>query len=122
MFNFKNTVMKKLSILSVLVVMVGLLTAATSDLPKYTSDESNSTPVKRVFYLPYAEVPSVTMEKVFSKDEYVLWKCPSKFVKDFPGNNIIGKSFNYFVYKNGKFHLTVTELNKESVYNFFSEK
>lgn len=114
--------MKKLSILAVLVVMAGFLTAATSDLPKDTAGgSSNSTVVKNGIYLPYAETSAVTMEKVYSKDDYVLWKCPANLVKDFPGKNITGKSFNYFVYKSGKFHLTVTEMNKESVYQFFSE-
>jgi len=114
--------MKKLSILAVLVVMAGFLTAATSDLPKDTAGgSSNSEVIRNGVYLPYAESSAVTMEKVYSKDDYVLWKCPSKLVKDFPGEGITGKSFNYFVYKNGKFHMTVTEMNKESVYRFFAE-
>jgi hypothetical protein len=113
--------MKKLSILAVLVVMAGFLTAATSDLPKDTAGGNNTVVVKNGIYLPYAATSSVTMEKVYSKDEYVLWKCPARLVKNFPGKSITGKSFNYFVYKNGEFHLTVTEMNKESVYQFFSE-
>ncbi len=114
--------MKKLVILSILVIFTGILTAATSDLPKDTATSTSSPTVKTEIYFPYAISSSVTMEKVFSKDEYVLWKYPAKFVKDFPGKNITGKTFNYFVYKNGKFHMTVTELNKESVFNFFSQK
>jgi hypothetical protein len=70
--------------------------------------------------LPWASSPSVKMEKVYSKDEYSLWKCPANFVTSFPGQSIQGKIHNYFVYKNGKFHLTVTKMNKSSVFSFFT--
>ncbi len=114
--------MKKLSILAIFVVMAGLLTAATSDLPKDTAiGSTNSKVVTTGINFPYAATSVVNMEKVYSKDDYVLWKCPSKVVKDFPGQSIIGKTYNYFVYKNGEFHMTVTEMNKESVYRFFAE-
>ncbi len=115
--------MRKLAILSVLVFITGLLTAATTDLPKDTSVSGTaSSAIRSSIYLPYAEDATVSMQKVLSKDEYVLWKCPAGLVKDFPGKNITGKSYNYFVYKNGKFHMTVTDMNKDSVYRFFAEK
>ncbi len=71
---------------------------------------------------PWANDPSVIMEKVYSKNEYSLWKCKSKKVTNFPGHKIQGNLFNYFVYKNDKFHLTVTEMNKECVFDFFTER
>jgi hypothetical protein len=112
--------MKKLLILSVLVSLAFGLSANTTNLPKDTAGKAETSPiVKNIVQLPYAEMNAVTMEKVYSKDEYVLWKCPSHLVKDFPASYITGKKFNYFVYKNGKFHMTVTEMNKDSVYRFF---
>ncbi|PLX06229.1 MAG: hypothetical protein C0596_17275 [Marinilabiliales bacterium] len=70
--------------------------------------------------LPWADNSPVEMEKVYTKDNYVLWKCKSENVNQFPGYKIKGTVFNYFIYKNGKFHMTVTEMNKTSVYNFFT--
>jgi hypothetical protein len=69
--------------------------------------------------LPWANNSAVVMDKVISKDEYTLWRCESNNVKNYPGQNITGKSYNYFVYKNNKFHLTVNEMNKANVYTFF---
>lgn len=114
--------MKKLLILSFLILPILGITAATTELPKSLNLKFDaSVAVKRTIHLPYAEVFSVPMEMVYSKDNYILWRCPSQFVKDFPTKYITGKNFNYFVYKNGKFHMTVTDMNKESVYKFFAE-
>jgi hypothetical protein len=112
--------MKKFAILLVLVFTGVVLSASTADLPRDTAGKSSpNTIVKNSVQLPYAVENVVVMEKVYSKDEYVLWKCPAKYVNDFPVSYITGKNFNYFVYKNGQFHMTVTEMNKESVYKFF---
>lgn len=114
--------MKKLLILSLIISSAIGLSAATTDLPKNASAKWDiNAGVKSTVQLPYAEVYSVPMEEVYSKDNYILWRCPAQFVKDFPAKYITGKNFNYFVYKNGKFHMTVTEMNKESVYKFFAE-
>jgi hypothetical protein len=74
-----------------------------------------------ILNFPWADAQSVIMEKVYSKDEYSLWKCESQIVTNFPGQKIHGKLYHYFVYKNGRFHLTVTEMNKECVFSFFTD-
>ncbi len=71
--------------------------------------------------LPWADNSPVNMVKVYSKGEYSIWKCKSQNVTRYPGKNIKGEEYNYFVYKNGKFHMTVTEMNKDSVFAFFSK-
>ncbi len=71
--------------------------------------------------LPYSSTGNAQMQLVISKDEYSLYKCPSNMVTNFPGNNITGNKYNYFIYKNGKFHLTVNENNKKDIYNFLTK-
>ena len=71
---------------------------------------------------PYSLTQIVPMQEVISKDSYELWKCPAEFISNYPGVKITGKSYHYFVYKNGKFHMTVNEINKESVYMFFTDQ
>lgn len=61
------------------------------------------------------------MEKVYSKNVYSLWRCKSQNVTTFPGQKIKGELYNYFVYKYGKFHMTVTEMNKNCVFDFFTD-
>lgn len=72
--------------------------------------------------LPYADSSYVEMVQVASRDEYSLWKCPANNVSNKPTEFAIGTSYNYFVYKNDKFHLTVTEFNKDDVYKFFTDQ
>ncbi|PLX05753.1 MAG: hypothetical protein C0596_18840 [Marinilabiliales bacterium] len=71
--------------------------------------------------LPYSSSGVAVMEKVISKDEYTLYKCPSSYVTNFPGQSITGKNYNYFVYKNNEFHMTVNENNKNDIYNFLTK-
>lgn len=73
-------------------------------------------------YMPYADSNTAEMSLVKTKGEYTLWKCPSKYVTKYPLRTITGRSYNYFVYKNGEFHLTVNEMNKEIVYLFFTNQ
>ncbi len=73
-------------------------------------------------FLPYAKNDYADMQLVTIKNEYSLWKCNSKFVINYPLNNITGKTYNYFVYKNGEFHLTVNDFNKNNVYMFFTDQ
>lgn len=84
------------------------------------SSYDNGTNLKLLF--PWSDAPTVSMEKVFSKNDYSLWKCEAQVVTNFPGCKIQGNTYNYFVYKNNRFHLTVTEMNKQCVFNFFNEQ
>ncbi len=73
-------------------------------------------------FLPYAKNNHAYMHLISTKGEYALWKCNSKFVINYPLSNITGKTYNYFVYKNGEFHLTVNDFNKDNVYLFFTDQ
>lgn len=69
--------------------------------------------------MPYSDFSAIEMRKIISKNEYSLYKCPGYYINNYPTNYITGKSYHYFVYKNGEFHLTVNEFNKDKVYKFF---
>ncbi len=100
-----------LSIVS--VSMAGCLNTEKVEL------NQNSILNEQVF--PYSSNGIVSLEEVYSKSDYTLVRVPSSEVTHFPGSSITGNSYNYFVYKNGDFHLTVNENNKNDVYRFFSK-
>ncbi len=69
--------------------------------------------------MPYSDHQIIEMQRIISKDDYTLYKCPSQYITKYPTKSITGNSYHYFVYKNGEFHLTVNEFNKDKVYKFF---
>jgi hypothetical protein len=96
--------------------------AGISDVPKTKNYDSESNiKIESYRFLPYAKTDMVKMQKVFTKGDYTLWKCQADVVTTYPADNITGKTFNYFVYKNNKFHLTVNEFNKQNVFKFFTK-
>lgn len=118
--------MKSLVIIALsLFLSSSVVFANNSNNPEVGDAKSTSTILtqgsKTQLVLPWADFNSVDMELVSFKNEYTLWKCQASEVKYYPGERIKGENFNYFVYKNGKFHLTVTEMNKSSVYSFFAK-
>lgn len=92
-----------------------------SEKPEYSKVSINEIRTNLLF-LPYADSNHVEMTKLSERDEYSLWKCPAHFVCKKPSFATTGKSYNYFVFKNGEFHLTVTDFNKSDVYKFFTKK
>lgn len=106
-------------ITAILLSTASLFASNTEIIP-----EVNSVTIKTssILSLPYAQESMVQMEIVSKKGDYILYKCDSKKVDNYPIGRITGKSHHYFVYKNGEFHLTVNEMNKKSVYEFFTEK
>ena len=69
--------------------------------------------------IPYSKGFIAQPEYVISKEQYSLWRVKSEQIRDIPGCSAIGESYHYFVFKNGKFLLTVNECNKENIYKFF---
>ncbi len=90
--------------------------------PLNTSLDKSLIPKIETMYMPYTESKTAEMRLVKTKGEYTIWKCPSIYVTKYPLPTITGRSYNYFVYKNGEFHLTVNEMNKEKVYLFFTDQ
>jgi hypothetical protein len=113
--------MRKIGFLVLLVLGMSAVSMASNNSKgdDYTSELNVS--VTKTLQLPYSSNIFVNMEKVYQKDNYSLWRCQSSNIDKFPGKGITGKSYNYFVYKSGKFHLTVNESNKTNVYEFFSK-
>ncbi len=119
--------MKK-SVYILFFVFVSLfLKAEVEDFPKKSGGESVieysvtlSNPVVQTKIIPYSIPNYVEMQKVAERNNYELWRVPANLIRPIPGQRMVGKSFNYFVFRDGKFHLTVTEMNKEAVYKFFS--
>ena len=119
--------MKKSVYILVFVFISLFMKAEVEDFPKKSRGESViehsltlTNPVVQTKIIPYSIPNFVEMQKVAERDKYELWKVPSNLIRPIPGQRMVGKSFNYFVFRDGKFHLTVTEMNKESVYKFFS--
>ncbi|MBN2779400.1 MAG: hypothetical protein JXR36_17345 [Bacteroidales bacterium] len=111
--------MKK-SLISILIVVVFAASSFAANKSETSSPKMESQNVS-VQFLPYANNGAVLMEKVISKGEYTLWKCPDQYVTNFPGQSITGKNFHYFVYKNNNFHMTVNENNKNDIYKFLTQ-
>lgn len=109
----KNIFLTLIALSIVSVSMAGSLKTEKVEISK------RSALSEQVF--PYSSTKVVTIEEVFSKSDYTLVRIPSSEVTNFPGASITGNSYNYFVYKNGTFHLTVNENNKKDVYKFFSK-
>ena len=105
--------MKFAVLLSIVILSVTSLFANTEPMSNIDSEKK--------IRVPWANATEVNMQEVFSKGSYSLWKCPSELIDNYPGEKITGISFNYFVYKNNKFHLTVNEMNKTSVFEFFTD-
>lgn len=113
--------MKYTILLSIALFAFTSIFADETDVPKvFETKAETKILLKRNLEMPWANTQTVKMQKVYSKDAYTLWKCPAELVNNYPGVRITGKDFNYFVFKNGSFHLTVNEMNKESVYTFFT--
>ncbi len=74
-----------------------------------------------VLPLPHSSNNFACMQKVYTKGQYSLWKARAEEVDRYPHSFITGNSFNYFVYKGDRFHLTVNNYNKNDVYRFFVE-
>ncbi len=85
-------------------------------------NQTPNTQTTSIQQVPYSSAGAEVMQKVYTKDEYVLWKCPSSAITRFPGQSITGKDYNYFVFKNGMFHLTVNENNKNDVFKFLTQE
>ncbi|MBN2779401.1 MAG: hypothetical protein JXR36_17350 [Bacteroidales bacterium] len=109
--------MKKASLTIVLIVFATFL-LASHDKGKKTGNKTESAK-ESIMYFPYSKKESIQMELIHSKNEYTLWRCQGKLVDNYPGKSITGKEYNYFVYKNGEFHLTVNNYNKNDIYNYF---
>lgn len=116
--------MKKIAAISFLFLLTICLYAYDfkniEEPSPYASLSSYTNGASANLIFPWSDNPRVNMEKVYSKGQYSLWKCKSQNVNKFPGCKIKGKTFNYFVYKKGKFHMTVTEMNKNCVFEFFT--
>lgn len=74
-----------------------------------------------VLPLPHSSLSFACMQKVYTKGQYSLWKVRAGEVDRYPHSFITGNSYNYFVYKGDRFHMTVNNLNKNDVYRFFVE-
>ncbi len=114
--------MKTIATISIIILSITGLFAFEGQNPETSSPSKiykNGASVE--LFLPWANNSTVKMEKVYSKDEYSLWKCESQNVTNYPGSKITGEVYNYFIYKNGKFHMTVTDMNKNNVFRFFSK-
>ncbi|PLX06228.1 MAG: hypothetical protein C0596_17270 [Marinilabiliales bacterium] len=114
--------MKKLVIISIFLFSVATLFGSETDVPKVNElRPETSIMITKYQTLPWANLDVINMQKVYSKDSYTLWKCTAYLITNFPGEHILGNKYNYFVFKNGSFHMTVTEMNKQSVYDFFTK-
>jgi hypothetical protein len=107
---------------SIIIILIAIgisasLFAGNANIENHDSQNPEITIIQK---LPYSSYGKAMMEMVYTKDEYSLWKCPSSSVTNFPGTSITGNTYNYFVYKNGNFHLTVNENNKNDVYQFLT--
>ena len=109
--------MRKASLTIVLLVFATLL-LASHDKGKKSGNKTESE-TESIMYFPYSKNESIQLELIYTKNEYTLWRCQAKLVNSYPGKSITGKEYNYFVYKNGKFHLTVNNYNKSDIYNYF---
>ncbi|HOK37733.1 MAG: hypothetical protein WHW07_00220 [Bacteroidales bacterium] len=119
--------MKKLVYILVFVSVNMFVKAEEKDFPKKSGGEtiveysvSVSNPVIQTKIIPYSVPNYVEMQKVTERENYELWKVAANQIRPYPGQKLVGKSFNYFVFRDGKFHFTVTEMNKDAVYKFFS--
>lgn len=112
--------MKKSIIILVLSISI-TLTGHSANNPSLSDIRLDATVVvSKKLHNPYSSFKKTEMVKVYEKGSYSLWKCPIVLIDKYPNTNILfGKTYSYFVYKNDNFHLTVTELNKSDVYNFF---
>ncbi len=110
--------------LNLIIGLTALGSYAGNDEKSVADVLLNETSNQRIetLFMPYAENSTAEMMLVKTKGEYSLWKCPGKLVTKYPLRAITGRSYNYFVYKNGEFHLTVNEMNKDKVYLFFTNQ
>lgn len=70
--------------------------------------------------MPWAKLGLAQSEWVISKGEYAVWRVNAISLRDIPSCSPVGISYHYFVYKNGKFLLTVNDCNKDKVFDYFN--
>jgi hypothetical protein len=112
--------MKKLALTIALLSIAGIIGLFANPQELTSKFENSLTVTVKKLSMPYSSVGKIEMEKVYQKGNYVLYRCQENVVDKFPGANLAGKTFKYFVYKNNKLHLSVTENNKQDVYRYFS--
>ena len=115
----KYCIMRKVFLTIALLVFATVLLASYDKGKKSDNKPESKTESKMLF--PYSKEKAIQMELIHSKNEYTLWRCQGKLVDNYPGKSITGKEYNYFVYKNGEFHLTVNNYNKSDIYNYFTK-
>ena len=74
---------------------------------------------QKVLPMPYSTMKKASMEMIAKKGQYALYRCQDSVVDKYPGQALTGKTWHYFVYKNNKLHLSVTENNKKDIYKYF---
>lgn len=129
MLNFKIYItMKTLSIIILSIISTGILSANPSEvkssdqcLMEYQDLVINYDATIDLMPLPYAKGNRACMKQVSTNGEYSLWRVSADAVVSYNSVEITGKAYNYFVYKQNRFHLTVNESNKNYVYNYFIE-
>jgi hypothetical protein len=111
--------MKKLILSIIFLIPFGLLSLNAEGLsPDKTNVESAGT--LKMLKMPFASTGKATMELVYKNGQYSLWRCEESAVDQYPGKGLTGKTYNYFVYKNEKYHLAVKENNKDDIFMYFS--
>lgn len=110
-------------ILTVLFSLSVLLANANKhfegDKPK--PEMKKETYQKRDFLLiPYSPT-KISLNCIAKKGVYKLYKSKSFSLNDIPGCTPVGENYRFFIFKNGKFHMTVTKCNQQDVFKYFTE-
>ncbi|MDD3858875.1 MAG: hypothetical protein PHW83_01650 [Bacteroidales bacterium] len=112
--------MKKLIITATVFLFLGLSSISAKDT-NYIKNNSLTAGTVKSMYFPYSTNIKVEMELVYTKGDYSLWRCKNEYVDKYPGNALTGKNYNYFVYKNNSYHLSIRENNKQDIFKYFSD-
>jgi hypothetical protein len=110
--------MKKLALILSAIAILGISNVNASNNNKSDNDKIRDSEMQ---ILPYGISDLIPMVEIISNGEYSIFRTESKFVGNIPSCQPVGKNYHYFVYKDGKFLMTVNECNKDKVYNYFVE-
>lgn len=112
--------MKKIRLI-IIILSLGLTSLSKAYSLKSFSNYESDDNLECKHNVPYLK-PSLTicLTKVFEKDNYSLYKCKNKNIENIPNYFLEVNKHNYFVYKDDKFLFTVTNFNKEIVYQYFT--
>ncbi|HOZ30646.1 MAG TPA: hypothetical protein PLL66_06985 [Bacteroidales bacterium] len=112
--------MKKLIITGSIILFLGTSAIFANEMNPGNNNNLTAGTVKAL-YFPYSTNIKVDMELVYTKGKYSLWRCKDEYVDKYPGNELTGKNFKYFVYKNNSYHLSIRENNKQDIFKYFSD-